>query len=66
MPDEAKQAILVTDVTQGIEALKRMVSESEEDSGEVWIATTKKAAMNLNLSSPPNLCFCSMTIPSIP
>ena len=24
------------------------------------------AAMNLNLSSPPNLCFCSMTIPSIP
>lgn len=30
MPDEAKQAILVTDVTQGIEALKRMVSESEQ------------------------------------
>ena len=30
MPDETKQAILVTDVTQGIEALKRMVSESEQ------------------------------------
>ncbi len=30
MPDEAKQAILVTDVTQGIEALKRMVSKSEQ------------------------------------
>lgn len=30
MPNEAKQAILVTDVTQGIEALKRMVSESEQ------------------------------------
>ena len=29
MPGEARQAILVTDVTQGIEVLKRMVSESE-------------------------------------
>ena len=36
MPDEAKQAILVTDVTQGIEALKRMVSESEQSEAKIY------------------------------
>lgn len=52
MPTESKQALLVTDITQGIETLKRMVTESEQ-------SETKTLARGIPADFYPYIATCN-------